>query len=250
MNLYFNGCSFTYGDELENPQQHSWPTLVSSRLNCDFLNDAVSGGTNDRIVYKTLLNHKRYDFFIIAWTHYARFTEYNPIDNFEINFSPRLNLNAALQCSNDLKKNYSKYKTYGEMYYKHWYNDLFEFKKWLQQIVLLQSFLKQNNKPFIMLNTMENNISSWSQPQENFISAVRHLIDFFDRINDDQLMTEHAQIQEMISMIDKSMFIDWSHWNIKDLCADYPCGPNGHLLEDGHRAVADIVLDHYNKTSQ
>lgn len=250
MNLYFNGCSFTHGDELENPQQHSWPTLVSSRLNCDFLNDAVTGGTNDRIVYKTLLNLKKYDFFIIAWTSYSRFTEYNPVDNFEINFNPQLNTNAALHRSDDLKKNYPKYKTYGETYYKHWYNDLFEFKKWLQQIILLQSFFKQNNKPFIMLNTMKNNISSWSQPQENFIPAVRHLIDFFDYIDDDQLLAEHLQIQDLLSMIDKSTFIAWGDWDIKELTSVYPTGPGGHILEDGHRAVADIVLDHYNKTSR
>lgn len=64
MRFYFNGCSLTYGDELKNPQESSWPSLVASSLNADFKNDAVSGGTNDRILYRTLINTNDYDYFL------------------------------------------------------------------------------------------------------------------------------------------------------------------------------------------
>ena len=127
MKLYFNGCSFTYGTELKNPGSDSWPTLVSAYLKSDFLNDAVPGGTNDRIMYKTIQNINHYDCFFIAWTFYSRFTEYNPVDNFEINFTPNMNLDTSLHHSDDLKKNYQKYQDYGNLYYKHWFNELFEF---------------------------------------------------------------------------------------------------------------------------
>ena len=247
MKLYFNGCSFTYGDELKNPQQGAWPTLVSSQLKCNFLNDAVPGGTNDRTVYKTILNIDNYDYFFIAWTLYARFTEYNPIDNFEINFNPQLNLDPSSHYSDYLKKNYSKYKDYGQMYYTHWYNDLFEFKKWLQQIILLQSFFRQHNKPFLMLNTCDNNLSSWLQSRETFINATKHLLDFFDYLNDDQLLDEHTQIQDLVSMIDTSTFLEWNSWTITDLSLSYKCGPKGHILEEGHQAVANKVIEYYNK---
>jgi len=96
MKIYFNGCSFTYGDELSDPNKSSWPTLVANKLQADFLNDAVSGGTNQRTVYKTLCNKNQYDYFVIAWTSYSRFTEYNPVDNFEINFTSALNMNPNL----------------------------------------------------------------------------------------------------------------------------------------------------------
>lgn len=248
MNLYVNGCSFTYGDELKNPKQDAWPLLVSSYLEVNLLNDAVSGGTNDRTVYNTVQNIKHYDYFFIAWTFYSRFTERNPVDNFEINFNPRLNLDASLHYSDDLKKNYQKYKDYGNLYYKYWFNELYEFKKWLQQIVLLQSFFKVHNKPYLMLNTVSNNLSAWLQPQEKFINATRHLLEFFNYLNNDQLLNEHLQIQELHSMIDKSTFIEWSNWSINNLCSSYPCGPGGHLLEDGHRAVANKVIEYYNKT--
>jgi hypothetical protein len=247
MKLYFNGCSTTIGEELTNPEKDSWPSLVSSHLKLGFLNDAVSGGTNDRIVYKTCQNINQYDFFFIVWTSYTRFTEYNPVDNFEINFNPQLKLDVTLHHSDDLKKNYQKYKTYGELYYKHWFNELYEFKKWLQQIILLQSFFKMQGKNYLMLNNMNNHLSLWLQPQETFIQSVCPLLEFFDYVSDDQLLQEHHQIQELNSMIDQSKFIEWNNWFLGDMTKKYPCGPRGHILEDGHQAVAKKVLEYYNK---
>jgi hypothetical protein len=248
MRLYFNGCSFTYGDELKNPKQDSWPVLVSLCLESNFLNDAVSGGTNDRTVYNIIENIDRYDYFFIAWTFYSRFTERNPVDNFEINFNPSLNLDASLHFSDDLKKNYQKYKDYGNLYYKYWFNELYEFKKWLQQIVLLQSFFKVHKKPYLMLNTTSNNLSLWLQPREKFINATKILLNFFNYLNDEQLLNEHLQIQELNSLVDQSTFIEWNRWSITDLKSIYPCGQGGHLLEDGHQEVANKVIKHYNKT--
>jgi len=245
MNLYFNGCSFTYGDELDNPARDSWPTLVASSLSSEFLNNAVSGGTNQQTVYQTIQHSNNYDFFFIAWTFYSRFTEYNPVDNFEINFNPQLAINAKMHYSDDLKKNYAKFETYGKLYYTHWFNELYEFKKWLQQIILLQSFLKVNQKKCIMLNTTDNNLSLWLKPENEFIQATKKLIPFFDYINDDQLLTEHYQIQQLVAMIDQSTFLGWNNWNMQGLTSQYPTGANGHLLKDGHVAIANTVLDYF-----
>lgn len=249
MRFYFNGCSHTYGSELENPQKDSWPTLVANSINTDFTNDAVPGGTNDRIVYKTILNCHHYDCFVIAWTWYERFTEYNPVDNFEINFNSRLNMNPSLHHSDDLKINYWKYQKYGELYYKYWFNELYEFKKWLQQILLLQTFFKDHKKKYIMLNAAKNNLDLWLQPKEKFIESTKHLLRFFNCMPDDQLFLEHQQIQDLCSMIDVKSFLGWNTWCIVDLKKTYKCGPGGHILEDGHRAVEKKVLDYYNKMS-
>jgi len=146
MNLYFNGCSFTYGDELQDPKNSAWPPLVAKTLGCNSLNDAVICGSNERIVYKTLFASNDFDYFMIAWTDYTRFTEYNPVDNFEINFNASLTLDVSLHYSDDLKNNYKKYKNYGDLYYKYWFNELYQFKKWLQQIILLQSFFDVHKK--------------------------------------------------------------------------------------------------------
>ncbi len=247
MKFYFNGCSFTYGDELQNPSESAWPVLVSLHYGKEFLNDAVSGGTNQRTVYKTILNIDQFDFFVIAWTDYSRFTLYNPVDNFEINFNPQLKLDASLHYSDDLKKNYQKYKTHGESYYKHWFNDLYEFKKWLQQILMLQAVFDARNKKYVMLNTMSNRLSTWLQPKEKFIDSIKPFCEFFDYLNDDQLLQEHHQIQSMMSMIDTQKFIKWKDWAITDLSRHFPTGPGSHILEDGHKALSTIVIEHINQ---
>jgi len=242
MKVYFNGCSFTYGDDLANPGEQSWPVLVSNELHAEFLNDAVSGGTNQRTVYKTIFNKNHYDYFVIAWTFYTRFTQYNPVDNFEINFNPGLQIDPSLHNSADLKKNFLKYKNFGELYYKHWYNELYEFKKWLQQILLLQSFFKSHQKKYIMLNTCDNNLSNWLQSKNKFISATKHLIPFFDLANDNMLLDEWQSIQSLVNDIDKSKFIDWGQWCIQDLKLKFAVSSTGHLLNEGHTAVAQKVI--------
>ena len=72
MRIYACGCSFTYGDELQNPKISAWPTLVAEKLNATVNNDAVLGGTNVRTVYQTVKNiQDNYDLYLIAWTTYC-----------------------------------------------------------------------------------------------------------------------------------------------------------------------------------
>ena len=246
MRLYFNGCSFTYGAELTNPEKFSWPTVVAKSINAVFVNDAVSGGSNDRIMYKTILNLHDFDFFFVAWTSYTRFTEYNPADNYEVNFLPDLALDPNVHFSDDLKKNYAKYVNYGKSYYADWFNELYEFKKWLQQILLLQSLFKVNKKKYLMINTTDNNLDIWLQPWETFIDSVKDLLPFFNHIDDNQLFVEYNQIRKLVSQIDQSTFINWGETTIKKIGDPYPKGPGDHFLEEGHQAVANFMMKYYN----
>ena len=55
MILFTNGCSFTYGDELSNSKEQSFPKLLSNNLSCDkFLNYAGNGSSNDKILRTAL----------------------------------------------------------------------------------------------------------------------------------------------------------------------------------------------------
>ena len=54
MILYTIGDSWTFGDELKNPQKESYPYLLSQKLNCELVNDAVCGGPNDWMFRKTI----------------------------------------------------------------------------------------------------------------------------------------------------------------------------------------------------
>ena len=52
--LYTIGDSWTYGDELDNPTEESWPTLLAQELNCELINKGTSGGPNNWMFRKTI----------------------------------------------------------------------------------------------------------------------------------------------------------------------------------------------------
>jgi hypothetical protein len=234
MKIYANGCSFTYGDDLISPLQSAWPSLLADKLSGIITNDAVSGGTNSRTMYRTIKNIQYdYDLYLIAWTTYSRFTFYKSDNNFETNFNPQL--------IHRLYSNKHFYTTWGNTLYKHWYNELYAFKLWLQQIIQLQSLL--SNKNYIMINTMNNNIARWTVDKELFNESVKSLINF-DIMKDEQILAEFEEIQYYISIIDFSKFYKWNGFYITQLCSQFKCGPTGHILEDGHAHLAELIYKH------
>lgn len=234
MKIYANGCSFTYGDELSNPAESAWPILLADKLSGDIVNDAVSGGSNYRTIYRTIKNIKEeYDLYLIAWTDYSRFTFYKSDNNFEVNFNINL--------KNDMNQNNDEFKKWGLTLYKHWYNELYMFKLWLQQILQLQSLLKDKN--YLMINTMSNNLSYWTADKDQFIKSVKHLINF-DIMNDKQIFDEYEEIRYYIDSIDLSKFYQWNQFFITQLCVDFPVGVNGHILEQGHQYLSELLYNH------
>ena len=234
MRIYACGCSFTYGDELKDPNISAWPAKLAEKLSASIDNNAVSGGTNTRTVYQTIKNtQENYDLYLIAWTTYYRFTFYKSDNNFETNFNPNL--------THSLYGNEKFYYDWGNDLYKYWYNELFAFKLWLQQIIQLQQILK--DKKYLMLNTMENNLSKWLAPKESFTESVKDLINI-DSMNDEQIFDEYNEIQYYISLIDFSKFYCWNKFYIGQLTTQFPVGESGHILEEGHEYLANLIYKH------
>lgn len=239
MRVYACGCSLTYGDELQDPTNNAWPMLLGKKFDADVINDAKCGGSNYRTLYQVIKHtQNNYDLYLVAWSEYCRFTFYGK-DNSQINFTPSL--------SNDLNQKEFFYKEWGKILYSHWYNDLYAFKTWLQQIIQLQKILADTN--YIMINSQENNLSKWLAPKDTFINSVKELV-CFDSMNDDQLFDEYNEIQYYISLIDTSKFYQWNKFSITDLCRSFPCGPRAHILEQGHQHLADLIYQYVqNKIS-
>ena len=235
MKIYTNGCSYTYGDELQHPQEHSWPSILAKKLNADLTNDAVCGGSNYGTVYRTIKNlDNHHDLYIIAWTTYSRFTFCKSDNNFEIDFNPHL--------THCLYKNEYFFKKWGVDLYKYWYNSLYSCKVWLQQIVQLQAVLEMHNKKYIMLNSVSNHLDSWLSDQELFPENTRNLINF-DAMNDSQILDQYNEIQYYNRMINKEKFYKWNDFYITKLRTQFPCAPRGHILEEGHRHMAELLYD-------
>ena len=80
MKILFNGCSWTEGAELENPEEERYSRLVCNELGADEKNIAKGGGSNDRIIRNLMVenNIEKYNYAVIQMTFPAR-TEY--LDN-------------------------------------------------------------------------------------------------------------------------------------------------------------------------
>ena len=233
--IYANGCSFTFGDELDDPRS-AYPHRLADRLGTTAVNDAMSGGTNYRSVYQTIKNtENNFELYVIAWTSTARYTHYKSDNNHEINFNPQL-VN-ALYGKEDF------YNKWGQTLYKHWHNELYAFKLWLQQIIQLQAMFEHTKKKYLMINTMPNNLAEWSMPKNQFISSVKNLINF-DIMTDDQILAEYDEIQYYTKLINVDNFYKWNEFCITDLRTQFPCGPQGHLLNDGHQHLSDLLYHH------
>jgi hypothetical protein len=238
MKLYFNGCSHTWGDDLTD-KSLAWPSIVAKNLQCDFVNDAVSGGTNDRIIYRTIKHAKEFDRFYIAWTYTTRFTRYRADNNHDVNFNPQL--------KNTLYGNTPEFKEYGKWHYGVWHNELFGFKIWLQNIILLQRYLDSINKSYVMINSANNHINLWTVDWNLFNDSVKSLV-CFDLVSDEQLYQEHAEIQSLLKQINFDNFMYWNTWNIAQVCQTHPVGPTNHSLAEGHQYIADRVLNYDSYT--
>lgn len=233
MRLYFNGCSHTHGDDLDHPESQAWPALLANALGCNFFNNAVSGNANDQIIYQTIKHADQFDKFYIAWTYTERFTRYRSDNNHAVNFNPQLNHNL-----------YGKdpdFINYGKIHYATWNNNLYNFKLWLQNIIMLQRYLELLNRPYVMINADNNCIDRWTTSWPNFNSSVQSLL-CFDNMNDDQLYQEHEEIQQLLKKINFEHYIGWNNWWItKD---SFPTGPTGHYLSQGHEHIAKYILKH------
>jgi len=235
MRLYFNGCSHTWGDDLAEPSTTAWPAVVSRNLNAEFLNDSSSGGTNDRIIYRTIKNINQFDKFYIAWTHTTRFTRYRSDNNHDVNFNPHL--------VHSLYGNNPDFVNYGKLHYQTWHNELYAVKLWLQNIIMLQRLFETERKSYVMINSSRNHLDRWSSGCNDFNNNVKSLV-CFDQMNNDILLQEHHEIQQLISLIDTTHFVGWNTWCLTDELRHYPVGKTGHLLEQGHNATAEHILKH------
>jgi|TARA_B100000424_G_scaffold251189_1_gene226477 hypothetical protein len=76
MKIYFDGCSHTWGSELDNNIQSRYSNLVCNHFGAEEYNIAERGGSDHRLT-RNLLEHdlSQYDMFVIQMT-YKRRNEY------------------------------------------------------------------------------------------------------------------------------------------------------------------------------
>jgi uncharacterized FlgJ-related protein len=82
--------------------------------------------------------------------------------------------------------------------------------------------------------------TSLDQQNNAIISQFQQII----REQDCKIKQEHQEITKLIEQICFDQYPSWDTWWIAKLHNKYSVGATGHLLEDGHQAVADYILQH------
>lgn len=213
--LYTVGDSFTYGQELPDPQQQAWPKLVADRLGYRLINEGTPGVGNEFLVKKTMLAIEKHkpDLVVVAWTSCGRQEHADEWGVYDI----------WPGCSIDQfdQDHVLKYRTELVKYITVNNNEQHEYRRWLRQVVLMQNFLQNYNIEYIMCNVFDN----------------QHRFSKFHETN-----------QDYYNLINESRLIGWPNEGMIEWAQDTPHGPGGHPLELGHKQIAEKIYEACNIT--
>ena len=202
MRLLTVGDSFTYGEELGD-LTNAWPFILGNKLNYAVTNLALPSKSNTYMLRTVVEHGTNYDLIVVAWSHFAREEHGDERGIYDV--WPG-NLGALFTGELSYRKELIDYIS------RH-HDDKYLYTQYLLNIILLQNFLKQHNKKYIMIDAFGN-------------TKVRNL-------------------NETLSQaIEKDYFLGWPNESMMEWTYGCPQGSRGHFLEQGHEIVADKIYEH------
>ena len=241
--IYWNGCSFVRGMELENRPDDSFAHKVSAKFNQDYRDNSKVGGSNDRIWRTTLDDclREKPDLAIIVWSNMNRWEFLDDMrawrsavwvrflfdkinlaisEKSETHFHPRMKLKQweAIQGHSTQTRN----MRYNLIYSLHY-------------MLSTKYFLESQKIPYIFYLMSEGQLApSMKTLDENRWEGANNLWQV-------PHMKRSDYERELPFILDESFYT---------MCkkAEVPFGPKDHPLEEGHDLMANrIIKDIYDK---
>lgn len=239
MILYTNGCSFVYGQELQNPTISAWPSILSKKLNVEVKNDALCGSSNERIFRTTndfiCNNYKKYKnelFVVIGWSlsdryelFHQRLLKYIQIMNYneKIGTTER---DSVSELENQIIHNFHNlFKS----------DDYINEQTSLRYIIAIYALCNLFQIPLIMFNSI------WP-----FISS-KQLLNIFDKIQNLKKHKFHNfHFYENANLIQIFQHNNWINETFMDFTVinKFSIGENSHPLEEAHEAWANYLYNY------
>jgi hypothetical protein len=213
MHILTNGCSFTYGDELDDPSTQAWPHVLESIMNesDSVINLSTRGASNTKILRDTIeyINKDplEIDMVIIGWTDCTRaeFYSQRPLTNQRYkNYTGPIQVNSLWGDQSFVGSN-----EFFKDYYKYWQDYSLDYTSWLMQVQLLESYLEEHNI------------------DHKFFIAFGNPVDY-EITNKYYFREEH--------------FVGWPNERMVDWVDGLPKCPDGHPGPEAHRLVAEKLL--------
>lgn len=209
MKILAVGDSFTYGEELAD-RNLAWPTVLANKLNGIAINNGQPGGSNDCIIRTSMdyLLNDTADLVVIGWTSPGRteFVDGNGYYDVWPGYQGKL-----IDYSN------SPWRKELTTYINNHHSVEAYYEKFLNQILMMQGFLKSRSQKYVMMNILQN--------------------EFYKEITPTRLTAHYTQVdRETFIGFGESGMMEWAYGCVQ--------GPYGHFLEDGHQIVADKIYEH------
>jgi hypothetical protein len=135
MRLLTVGDSFTYGEELADPQTSAWPVLLGNKLGYEVTNLAKPGSGNTRMVRHVVEQVGRFEMADEAGCY---------------DIWPGCNNKAQYKLN-------SSWRWDQIDYFSRHHDDYYLYRQYLTNILLLQGFLTAHKKRYVMMDTFGNN---------------------------------------------------------------------------------------------
>ena len=182
--LYANGCSFVYGDEIDDPEESRWSRLFSDKYGAEEINESENGSSNNRIYRTTkdwLLGNKdklEDTFVILGWSQSIRAEKYNTevLMHESINFatspdymssSYNNGMDATGQIEHGLEHGpfwgKSPPKRFWQQYVKYYFDDNYFNEESALRVFAMQELLEKLNVKYYFYFSMENNVLHYIQ---------------------------------------------------------------------------------------
>lgn len=178
------GCSFAYGDELEDPKTQSWSALLGKKLGVPVVNISSKGAGNDRIQRRLFEYHyldsenKNYPLYIIAYSHSTRREEY------------LVEANDYVVVDEFLDDNYNKDYTFARPHVYNCDEKIVNRKKLIIQTSVL-NWLKSQNVNYFTTDNIPYNENEKQYLKNNFTAMFNEVMTDSNRLSDFTKLTSH-----------------------------------------------------------
>lgn len=232
MILVAAGDSFIWGSELADCRhcrygysgysKQTFTALLAQQADMKYACAAYPGNANNaisRMAIDALAKIPGDKFLLVEWTYLQRY-------EFRIN-DEWVSVNSWHTAAKD----------FSESYFKHAGNsEYFELYSMFKEIVFLQQYCQINNIPYMFM-TADNQFFKHENYTRRRDEGLAHL---YDQIDWTKWFWFPPGIQENETCVPRG----FAQWAIEN---KYVAGPQGHPLEDAHKAAAELIKEKFNE---
>jgi len=188
--LYANGCSFVWGDELQNENdpewahKKRWSRVFSDKCGVEEINESENGSSNNRIYRTTkdwvLSNEDKLadTFIVLGWSQSVRTEKYNDVakmyesinfavhpDYMSSSYNNGMDASGQIQHGSDHGPFWGKSppRRFWNQYVKYYFDDHYFNEESALRVFAMQQLLEKYNIKYYFYFSMENNVVHYIQ---------------------------------------------------------------------------------------